>query len=121
MPTHRDAADATHFQPPSVQTKAVAILLEPKAGEAVAPLEPWITGLLSGFDPAKERVKGSLQVGAHELQDVAVHPRSEGTFGLAGFDLAQLVGIRDTPANKLKGCFALGETVVVPAWRRLTR
>ncbi len=50
MPTYGDTADAGYFEAPAVDLEAIAVLLEAKTGEAIAP---------PGFSPALTRRKNA--------------------------------------------------------------
>jgi hypothetical protein len=78
MPADSDAADAAHLQPPAVQPKPVAVLLEPVAGEPSAALEARVAGLVPRpLSRRKNTVEGALHVGDDQLQNVAVDVGSE--------------------------------------------
>src|SRR5208282_5146016 len=106
MPANGNASDAGEFQAtalpsilPWARLEAVAILLEAEPRESVPDLEPGIAGVLTGLDPAKERLERLVQVGRDVLKDVAVDVHSIGTGGFLDLDLAKLHGLGDRLAS----------------------
>ena len=126
MPANGNASDAGEFQAtalpsilPWARLEAVAILLEAEPRESVPDLEPGIAGVLTGLDPAKERLERLVQVGRDVLKDVAVDVQSIGTGGFLDLDLAKLHGLGDRLASFLVSLFPLATAVVVEVAARL--
>ena len=98
MPAHGNPADAGELEATAVDLEAVAVFLEAEPRESVPALEPGIARILTGLDPAEERLERLVQIGHDVLKDVAVDVQGVGAGGLLDLDLAKLHGLGDRHA-----------------------
>jgi hypothetical protein len=113
MPANRDAAASRELQPSALQPKAVTVFFEAERSEPITSLEPWITGLLASFYAPEESGESLVQVGNHNLQNVAMNRSGQGIVGLVDLDAAKLFRLAYRVALGLIGRLPLSQTVVV--------
>ena len=61
IPANGDPADAKKIEATAIDLEAIAVFLEAESRKAVPDLEPGIAGILTGLDPAKERLERFVQ------------------------------------------------------------
>src|SRR5208337_478239 len=120
VPADGDPADAKEVEAtalPSIllwaRLEAVAVFLEAETRESVSDLEPGVAGILTGLDPAEERLERLVQIGHDVLKDVAVDVQRVGAGRFLHLDLAKLHGLGDRLASFLVSLFSLAAASIV--------
>jgi len=88
IPANGDPADAKKIEATAIDLEAIAVFLEAESRKAVPDLEPGIAGILTGLDPAKERLERFVQVGHDVLKDVAMDVQRVGAGRFLHLDFA---------------------------------
>ena len=93
MPADGNPADAGEVQATAFDLEAVAVFLEAEPRESVPDLEPGVARILTGLDPAEERLERLVQIGHDVLENVAVDVQRIRASGFLDLDLAKLHGL----------------------------